>query len=164
MVGPLGRGWTSLSNLDTERNSIKGYSAVSLLMARGLIRPAYLFKDNLLLVADHMNLIKRFFQEEKNVKLVKTKEFKKAGNGFELANNVLIYSRLDQLNNLLQKISIWLLHVLEKEKEISSLQRAMLTDRLIFPLFESLTSVKSQGIRMFTSEKHLEMRIQLFSP
>ena len=154
----------SISDLDTARSTIKGYTGVSLLMARGLIRPAYLFKWNLLLIADHLSLIKRFFSQKKKLKLTNTTEFKKVGSGFDSPSNILIYSRLDQLNNLLQKISIWVLHILEKEKEISALQRAMLTDRLIFPLFESLSSVKSQGIRVVTSDNDVELRVKLYSP
>ncbi len=154
----------SLTNVDTVTTTIEGYEGVSLLMAGGLIRPAYLFKNDLLFVADHISLIQKILESDQQQKMLFSEDFKRVGSGFDELNNVLIYSRIDQYNAFLQKISIWGLHILEQENEITALQRDMIIDHLVTPLFESLNGVRSQGIRIYTENNDLMMKAKLFSP
>ncbi|WP_028584299.1 hypothetical protein [Desulfogranum mediterraneum] len=152
-----------LEEVPTRTTSLAGGRAVSVIMADGLIQPAYLLRGDQLVVADDISMIAGLFDEQAP-KLVADPDFRGVGSAFTQANNLLLYTRIDQLNQGLRQLVLWILESQEAMGQISSEQHALLLTSGVTPLFESLAHVRSQGIRLRQAGPDLHLELTLYSP
>ncbi len=142
---------------------VEGIPGTSLIMANGLIEPTYLFYEDYLVVADSAELIRHWVGTQKK-KMVDSTEFKMVNGGLLQHNNLISYARIDKVNNGLQKIIQWSLYTLHQAGRITPQQGAFIQDELVGTIFDSLQSIRSQGIRVAMEGDMLIGELNLYAP
>lgn len=153
-----------LGQVPTTVTRLGEVEAVSLIMARGLIQPTYAVVGEWLIIADHIKQIRQFLDTRKKA-LVRDAAFMKVDNGFSQNNNLVLYARIDKVNQGLNHLLTWGVRALGETYGLNPTQQDLLIKRLITPAFASLDGVRSQGIRLFAREQDLVLELDLlYSP
>ncbi|PIE59684.1 MAG: hypothetical protein CSA32_02535 [Desulfobulbus propionicus] len=151
-----------LAPFATTQYTFAGYEAVSMLMADGLIQPAYAVIGHRLFIADNIALLQRFVKKQKK-RLVNDSGFKKVDPGFRKKSNLLAYARIDQFNRQLEALCTWWITSLGQVGAMEPEFGDLLVNKLMTPLFQSLNHVRAQAIRMTAGEDSIRVDIVLHS-
>ncbi|PIE57883.1 MAG: hypothetical protein CSA33_06330 [Desulfobulbus propionicus] len=152
-----------LADVPMRSRVVGGTPAISLVLANGLIEPTYLFYDEYLIVADNAELIE-YWMGTCRKKLVDSMAFKKVSHGLRQANNLIFYTRSDQVNSGLEKMLQLLTYTLQGADRISPEQGAFIRNELLQPLFNSVQNVRSQSIRVVQQQNVLLGAISFYVP
>ena len=149
-----------LSGVKTHVTQLGDIEAVSVVMAGGLIQPTYIVTDEWLIIADHINQIVEFLDNRKK-NLFEDETFLQVDNGFTQKSNMLLYARIDKVNQGLLHLFFWGLNAMEGTHGFTQKQRSLLMERFVLPLFESLAKVRSQGVRVVSQAEDLVVELDL---
>jgi citrate lyase gamma subunit len=149
-----------LRGVKTHITRLGDIEAVSVVMAGGLIQPTYIITDEWLIIADHVNQIKEFLDSSKKT-LLADEAFIQVDNGFTRKSNVLLYARIDKVNQGLLHLFFWGINAMEGTHGLTLKQRSLLMERFVLPMFESLARVRSQGVRVVSQAEDLVVELDL---
>ncbi len=141
-----------LEKLPTKQVMVNGVPVVSLVMAGGLIQPAYAIIDNYLIIGDNTACVEHLVQAD-SARLVDQAEFKFLGDGFHQANNLTTYIKTSKLELGLRKLITLLLLVAEIGDETPPEENFLVVEHLILPLLESIKNVHTKGIRGYLKQE-----------
>ncbi len=137
--------------------------AVSLIMAGGLIQPAYVIQGDWFFLADTTSQLQQLFTHA-GPRLITDQPFTMVSKGFQQPNNLLLYARIDNINHGLRDLFSWGIEAMLHTQKLSKQQAEVLTRRVIRPVFNGLEGVQSQGIRIFTKKDDVRMELELYTP
>jgi|GEM_PF-6874081 len=155
---------TLLEHVPTHTTQLnKTTQAVSLIMAGGLIQPAYAIAGNWFFLADNIGQLEQFFARD-SAHLVTHKSFKQVNNKVQKKNNLLLYARIDKVNQGLRKLFLWGIETMVHTQKLSNVQGELLTQRVVLPVFDGLSGVEAQGIRIRTEQDDVMLELELYTP